>query len=143
MGSYFQSKTDKIETTIEFCIFELAFDQISLWKNNSEFLGQIYPRKIFMVQNRKIEHRHWILLIQISLGIKFQLKLLNWQFGFFWPDLPKKVLCGVKEKRWPPPIFYIILHAQIILMPNFSSKWQFLFFESNFQKVFVVKNWKR
>ena len=24
-GSYFQSKTDKIDTTIEFCIFELVF----------------------------------------------------------------------------------------------------------------------
>ena len=28
-----------------------------------------------MVKNRKIEHRHGILLIQISLGTKFQLKL--------------------------------------------------------------------
>ena len=25
MGSYFQSKTDKIDTTIEFCIIELVF----------------------------------------------------------------------------------------------------------------------
>ena len=102
-------------------------------------LDQICPRKIFMVKNRKIEHHHWILLIQISLGTKFQLKLtilifwtkfaqkgyfqsktekvnsttefcifklvlvpnfsLNWQFWFFWPDLPKKGFSGLKQKK--------------------------------------------
>ena len=73
-GSYFQSKTDKIDTTIEFCIFELVFVS-NFTLNNFEFLDQICPRKIFMVKNRKSEHHHWIPLIQISLGTKFQLKL--------------------------------------------------------------------
>ena len=73
-GSYFQSKTDKIDTTIEFCIFELVFVS-NFTLNNFEFLDQICPRKIFMVKNRKSEHHHWIPHIQISLGTKFQLKL--------------------------------------------------------------------
>ena len=34
-GSYFQSKTDKIDTTIEFCIFELGF--ISNFTLNKQF----------------------------------------------------------------------------------------------------------
>ena len=34
-GSYFQSKTDKIDTTIEFCIFELVF--VSNLTSNKQF----------------------------------------------------------------------------------------------------------
>ena len=65
-GSYFQSKTDKIDSTIEFYIFELVFVS-NFTLNNFEFLAQICPRKIFMVKNRKNEHHHWIPQIQISL----------------------------------------------------------------------------
>ena len=48
---------------------------------------------------------------------------LNWQFGFFWPDLPKKSFSGLKLKKWAPHIFYIILHIQISLARNFNSNW--------------------
>ena len=58
-GSYRQSKTDKIDTTIEFCIFELVF--VSNFRtNNFEFLDQIYPIKVFIVKTRKSEHHHRI-----------------------------------------------------------------------------------
>ena len=46
---------------------------------------------------------------------------LNWQFGFFWPDLPKKSFSGLKQKKLTPLIFHIILHIQIGLVRNFSS----------------------
>ena len=94
-SSCFQSKTDKIDTTIEFCIFELIFVS-NFTLNNFEFLDQICPRKIFMVKNRKSEHHHWIPHIQISLGTKFQLKLTILIFltrftqkGFFWSKTEK------------------------------------------------------
>ena len=68
---------------------------------------------------------------------------LNWQFWFFWPDLPKKGFSGLKQKKWTPHIFYIILHIQISLVQNFSSNWQFWFFGPNLpKKVFPVKNRK-
>ena len=93
-----------------------------------------------MVKNRKSEHHHWIPLIQISLGTKFQLKLT---ILIFWPDLPKKGFSGLKQKKWTPHIFYIILHIQISLVRNFSSNWQFWFFGPNLpKKVFPVKNRK-
>ena len=94
-GSYFQSKTDKIDTTIEFCIFELVF--VSNFTLNKQFwiFGPNLPKKD-MVKNRKIEHHHWIPLIQISLGTKFQLKLTILIFltrfaqkGFFWSKTEK------------------------------------------------------
>ena len=68
---------------------------------------------------------------------------LNWQFWFFWPDLPKKGFSGLKQKKWTPHIFYIILHIQISLVRNFSSNWQFWFFGPNLpKKVFPIKNRK-
>ena len=119
-GSYFQSKTDKIDTTIEFCIFELVFLS-NLTLNNFEFLDQTCPRKILMVKNRKIEHHHFIPHIQVSLGTKFQLKLTILIFI--------DQIYRLKQKKWTPHIFYIILHIQISLVRNFSSNWQFYFLD--------------
>ena len=68
---------------------------------------------------------------------------LNWQFWFFWPDLSKKGFSGLKQKKWTPHIFYIILHIPISLVRNFGSDLQFWFFGPNLpKKVFPVKNWK-
>ena len=52
-GSYFQSKTDKIDTTIEFCIFELVF--VSNFTLNKQFwiFGPNLPKKDIYVQNQK------------------------------------------------------------------------------------------
>ena len=125
---------------ISLCIkFNLMYLSLCIFvSSNFEFLDEICPRKIFMVKNRKIEHHHWIPLIQISLGTKFQLKLT---ILIFWPDLPKKGFSGLKQKKWRPHIFYIILHIQISLLRNFSSNWRFLFFGSNLhKKVYPVKN---
>ena len=68
---------------------------------------------------------------------------LNWQFWFFWPDLRKKGFSGLKEKKWTPLIFYIVLNIQISLVQNFSSNWQFWFFGSNLpKKVYPLQNRK-
>ena len=94
-----------------------------------------------MVKNRKSEHHHWIPHIQISLLVPNF--CFNWQFWFFWPDLSKKVFSGLKQKKWTPHIFYIILHIQISLVWNFSLNWQFWFLGLKLsKKVFLVKNWK-
>ena len=126
--SYFQSKTDKIDTPIEFCIFELFFTS-NFNLNNFEFLDKICRRMIFMVKNRKSEHHHWILHIQISFGTKLQLKLTNL---IFLTRFGQKGISGLKQKKWKPHIFYVILHIQISLVRNSSSNWQFWFFGQNF-----------
>ena len=93
----------------------------------------------------------WSKTEKVNIIIEFRLfKLvlvpnfsLNWQFWFFWPDLPKKGFSGLKQKKWTPHIFYIILHIQISLVWNFSANWQFLLFGSNLhKKLFPVKNGK-
>ena len=87
-----------------------------------------------------------------NIIIEFRIfKLVSWyqisastdNFNFFWLDLSKKGFSDVKQKKWTPHIFYIILHIQISLVQNFSSNWQFWFFGPNLpKKVFPVKNRK-
>ena len=52
-SSYFQSKTDKIDTTIEFCIFELVF--VSDFTLNKQFsiFGPNLPKKDIYGQKQK------------------------------------------------------------------------------------------
>ena len=70
---------------------------------------------------------------------------LNRQFWSFGPDLPKKGFSGLKQKKWMPHVFYIILHIQISLVRNFSSSWQTIFvfwikryFQSKTEKVKII-----
>ena len=56
-GSYFQSQTDNVDTTIEIYIFELVFISNFTFKNFESF-DQICPRQAFMFKNRKSEHYH-------------------------------------------------------------------------------------
>ena len=56
---YFQSKTEKVNSTTKFCIFKL------------------------------------VLLPNFSL---------NWQFWFSGPNLPKKGISSLHQKKWTPPI---------------------------------------
>ena len=54
--SRFRSKTKKVDTTIEFCIFKLV--EISRLTDNFDFLYQIYPKREFPIEKRKNEHHH-------------------------------------------------------------------------------------
>ena len=71
-GSYFQSKTDKIDTTIEFCIFELVF--VSNFTLNKQFL--IFGNKF------ALERYLWSKTEKLSIIIEFRLSKL-----FLVPDL--------------------------------------------------------
>ena len=140
-GSYFQSKTDKIDTShwvlhirISLCI-KFHFEQtvLNFW---TKFSQERYLWSKAEKVNIIIEFR----LFKLVLVPNFS---LNWQFWFFWPDLPKKGFSGLKQKKWTAHIFYIILYIQINLVQNFSSNWQFCFFAPHLpKKVFPVENRK-
>ena len=70
-SSYFQSKTDKIDTTIEFCILELVF--VSNFTLNKQFwiFGPNLPKKHMIIEFR---------LLKLVLVAKFR---PNLQFWFF------------------------------------------------------------
>ena len=59
---------------------------------------------------------------------------LNWQFRFFWLDLPKKGFSDLKQKKWTTHVFFIILHIQISLVRNSAQFW---FFGSDLPKKVV------
>ena len=71
------------------CIRWILHIQISLSTLNSlEFWDQIFPKRVFLVQNRKSSHHNWILHIWLRLGSKFQVKLailISWtKFAQNW-----------------------------------------------------------
>ena len=72
---YFQSKTEKVNSSIEFCIFELVYEpNFSLNLQFSFFILNL-PKKVFLVKNGKSEYDHWFLHIGITMRTKFQLNL--------------------------------------------------------------------
>ena len=60
------------------------------------FLGPNWSKKVFPVKNRKSEHHHEILHIWISLGTKFQLKLIIFSF---WTKFTQKRYFQLKTKQ--------------------------------------------
>ena len=87
-GSYFQSKTDKIDTTIEFCIFELVF--VSNFTLNQQFwiFGPNLPKKDIYGQKKKKINIIKFRLFKLVLVPNFS---LSWQFWFFDQIYPKRV----------------------------------------------------
>ena len=153
---HFRLKTEKVNTTIEFCILEIMWVQNFTLNKRLWNLGANLPRKsifgrkrkkwtsplnstysnftisskrIFQVKNRKSEHHHWILHIWISLGIKLQFKLTF--FLVFGSICLKKVFPAENRKRehrhW-------ILHIQISLGTKFQHKLTILIFFTRFDQ---------
>ena len=102
-------------------------------------MDQICTKRYFWSKTEKV---NIIIEFRIfKLVSWYQISALNDDFDFFWPDLHKKGFSGLKQKKWRPHIFYIILHIHISLVQNFSSNWQFWFFGPNLsKKVFPVEN---
>ena len=61
-----------------------------------EFCNQICPKYLFSIKNRKSEHHHSILHVRISVGTKFQLKLI---ILIFWTKFAQKGYFHSKRKR--------------------------------------------
>ena len=118
-GSYFQSKTDKIDTTIEFCIFELVCIK-SHFKQFWIFGSNLFKKDIYGQKQKKWTSSLNSPLLKLVLILNF---CLNWQFWFFLTRLAQKGLFWSKTKKVTPHIFYIILHIQISLVRNFRLNW--------------------
>ena len=62
-----------------------------------ESLGPVFPKMVFLVQNRKNEYQHWIHYIRISLYNKLGLKRQSW---FYRPKLSKRDISSQKQQKW-------------------------------------------
>ena len=100
-------------------------------------MDEIWPKRIFPAENGESEHYNWILHIQISLSTKFQLKLT---ILIFRPNLPKKGICGRKQKKkWISPLNCAYFNQSYF---NLNRRFWFFFDQICPKRIFPVENRK-
>ena len=120
---YFRSKTEKVNITIEFYIFDLV--QVSNFSFNWQFwfLEPNLPQK--GISGRK--QKNWTLPfnshIRVSLGTKFHVKLL---ILIFWTKFTWKGYFRSKTEKVSATIGFSIFEFVQVL--NFSLNWKLSFF---------------
>ena len=141
---YLRSKTHHhwiLHILISLCI-KLHFEQTSL-----NFWTKFAQQRYLWSKTEKVNIIIEFGLFKLVFVAHFS---LNGQFWSFGPDLPKKSFSGLKQKKWMPHVFYIILHIQISLVRNFSSSWQTIFvfwikryFQSKIEKIKIIIEFRR
>ena len=89
LKGYFQLKTKKSLASLNSAYSEFDYLQIFSLNWSSWHFGPNLCRKGISSWKQKMWNRHWTQHIQISLGPRFQLKLIIWHFG---PNLSKKAI---------------------------------------------------
>ena len=118
----FGRKHKKSASSLNCAYLNYSRYQISAQIDKFDFLDQICSRKITSDKNRKSEHHHWTLHIQISIGTKFQLKLIILDQIY-----QKRVFLveNRKSEHW-------ILHMRIALGTKFHLRLTILMFWAEF-----------
>ena len=133
-----QLQTEKVNITMEFCIFKLVLVPNFSLSWHCFFLGQICPKRAFWVKNRKSHHLHWFLYIRIRHSAKFQLKLIALIF--------MAQICSKRAflERRKSGHHHWVLHTRIILGTKFQLKLKTLIFWTNFQFKFqtTFSSWR-
>ena len=93
---YFQSKSEKMNTTIKFCIFKSVYTPNFSLNWHFKFFWLNLTKKVLPIKNWKIEHHNWILRIWISPGNKFQLKLT---ILIFWTKIAQRGYFQLKTQK--------------------------------------------
>ena len=113
---YFQTKTKKANTHAfnafnEFCIFKLV-SLPNLTLSSFEFLDQIFQKRVFLVQNRKISHHNWNLHIWLRLGSKFKLKLT---ILIFWSK--------IAQNWYSKKLYFCMCPWSLFTVLNLFARW--------------------
>ena len=96
----FLTKKEKVNSTTEFCIFELVLVQSFSWNWQFRFFAPNLPKK-GVSRHTESENHRWVLDIRISWGTKFQLKLTILSF---WTKLAWKGCSPSKTEKWTVPL---------------------------------------
>ena len=154
-NGYFQSKLEKMDTTIEFCIFKSVYIPNFTLNWQFWFFWQICPKNYFLSKTEKVNITNEFCIFELVKVPNFS---LNWQFWFFGPILPKKSISGQNRKKVNDLWFLHIWNSRyqtstsrikfaikgyfqsktekmnsatelcifkLVLVPNFSLNWQF------------------
>ena len=77
--------------------FQISACMVKFQTNKYGFLKQFSQIRMLPSKNRKIEHHHWIIHIQVSL--KYLIFTLNKQFWILGLNLPKTGIFCHKQKK--------------------------------------------
>ena len=88
-------KIGKKWTTYEFCIFQISRHQTSA--SRIKFV----PKWYFQSKTENVNSTTQFCIFKLVLVPNFS---LNWQFWFSGPNLPKKGISSLHQKKWTPPI---------------------------------------
>ena len=113
-----QSNTEKVDSKIELCIFELAYVPNFSLNWQFSFSGSSLRKKGISGQKQKSEQRHWSLHIWIKLPRKFQLKVI---ISTFWTKFTQKEDFQSKAEKVNFTIEFCIF--KLVYVPNFSLNW--------------------
>ena len=113
-----------MNTTTEFCIFELIYVPNFSLNWQVWFFGPYLPKK--SVSGLKQNSATEFCLFELVYVPNFS---LNWQFWFFGQSLPKRGNSSQKWKKWN---HHWILHFQISLATKFQLKLTSLIFWTKF-----------
>ena len=95
-GICFQSKADKIDTTIEFRIFESSLYQISLEQAILNLWTEFIQNGYLWSKTEKVTIIIKFCIFKIVLVSNLR---LNWQTWYFWQDLPQKRFFWSKTEK--------------------------------------------
>ena len=127
-----------MNTTIEFCIFELVLVPNFGLNWQFWFIGSSLPKKGVSGLNTKSKYHHCILHIRISLGNKLQVKL---RILIFWTKLVQKGEFQSEANKVNIIIVFCIF--ELVWVPNFGLNRKFWHFGPNLpKKVFPIGNGK-
>ena len=110
---YFWSKQKKCTLPLDSSYLNYFRYQILLLNKQFWSLGQICSKRVHLMQFRKSEHNHWVMHIQISLGIKYHLKMA---ILILWTEK------GISGQKWKSKRDHLILHIRIKLGAKFHFK---------------------
>ena len=112
--------------------------QISVSTNNFDFFDQICQTKYFQSKTEKVNITNEFCISELVLVPNFS---LNWQFGLSGPNLPKKSVSSLNQKKWTQPLNSAHSNS---LHTKFQFKLTIFFFFWAYlsNKVFPVENWK-
>ena len=85
-------------------------------------------KECFPSRKRTVNTAIKFYILELVLGRNSRLNWHNWVFG---PNLPKKSVSGLKQKKWKPPLNFAYSNYELVQVPNFSPNWQFWCFGLN------------
>ena len=128
---YSQSKSEKINTTSELCIFKSVYIPNISFSWEFWFSGPSLSKKSVSRENWTKSERHEFLIFEISRCQTSASRIKVASRGF-----PSQ-----KQKKWTKQNTELSMF-KLVLVPNFSLNWQFWFFGSNLRKE-GISSWKQ